>query len=96
MIIDGHKFFNLFDATEKVTFVVDEIELIAVQPVGIELVEIDSMKTVKSEQYYLVIINLSDGRIASSKPITQELLAHKVAAKLAKRCENFWDGKSLS
>lgn len=87
MIILGEKFYNMLNH-EVATFKIQQVEMIAVQPV--DVVEVDGLTNavVGESTIYCVVIVLEGDMYVATKPLESERLATDIAMKLARACEH--------
>lgn len=93
MRILGENFYNMLDADEIVVFSESEVETVTLQPIEIELVDVDTLESAGISTISLVIVTLIDGRFLSTRPDVDTRKAGKIAEIVAGCCQRFWTSK---
>jgi len=92
MKVRGQRFFYM-DTHEKAKFGIKDIHQVIVQQADIEVVDVETMLPVSSQELFLVIVTLEDGKFVSTKPIYDQDYAAYIATTLADKCKQYHDSK---
>lgn len=93
MRILGENFYNMLAADEIVVFSESEVDSVSLQPIEIELVDVETLESAGISTINLVLVTLIDGRFLSTKPDLDPRKAEKIAEIVAGLCQRFWTSK---
>lgn len=94
MRILDENFYNMLEADEIVVFSESQVESVMVQPIEIEVVEVETLKSAGVSHLNLVIVTLLDGRFLSTRPDLDAKKAIKIAEILSGYCERYHAAQS--